>query len=557
MPIFEWLPRTTKKTLWADLVAGLTGAVIVLPQGIAFALIAGLPPEVGLYTAMIGPVIAAFFQSSYHIISGPTTAISIVVFGILSQVAEPMSMQFVEYAVILTFLAGAFQLLLGALRLGVLVNFVSHAVIIGFTAGAAVLIAAKQLKNVLGIPVPRGITFYEIMQFIGLHLAGINYYALTVGLGTLISALFFKRFIPKLPYMLLAMIFGSLLNIWIDGTAHGVQLIDKIEAIFPEFHAPELNFENIRLLSAGAVTVGFLSLIQSISIARAIAVHSHQRIDANQEFIGQGITHMVSSFFRCYVGAGSFTRSGVNFQAGAKSPLSGIFASSFLLAILLFIAPWTAYLPTPAMGGIIVLVGYNLIDFVHIKKIIHASKYETAVMIVTFVTTLLFRQLDYAIYIGVLLALIFYLMYTSTPRIVLLGKDLKNKTDGYSNVKLYNLKEHPLYRIARIDGSIYFGAVDHIAEKLFDLSLQDAPNYLILDLKGVNFVDVSGVEFLLHERKRWQELGGDLFICNLKKPVRDFFKKGGFAEEFGMSNIFKDRSDALQYVENLLNPSSA
>ena len=556
MPIFQWLPKTTKKTLWADIVAGLTGAVIVLPQGIAFALIAGLPPEIGLYTAMIGPVIAAFFQSSYHIISGPTTAISIVVFGILSQVAEPMSQQFVEYAVILTFLAGLFQLLLGALRMGILVNFVSHAVIVGFTAGAAVLIAAKQLKNVLGISVPRGITFAEILQYIGVHLAQINYYTALIGVATFVSALLFKKFIPKLPYMLLAMIFGTLLNIWIDGTAHGVQLIDKIEAVFPEFHIPALTIDNIQILSAGAVTVGFLSLIQTISIARAIAVHSHQRIDANQEFIGQGIVHMVSSFFRCYVGAGSFTRSGVNFQAGAKSPISGIFASAFLLAILLFIAPWTAYLPTPAMGGIIILVGYNLIDFHHIKKIFHASRYETVVMVVTFATTLLFRQLEFAIYIGVVLALIFYLMRTSTPRIVLLGKDPSNNTDGYSNIKLYNLQENPLYRIARIDGSIYFGAVDHIAEKLFDLSLDEAPKYIILDLKGVNFVDVSGAEFLLHERKRWVQLGGDLYLCNLKKPVRDFLKEGGFAQEFGMTNIFKHRTEAIQYVEHLLSSQS-
>ncbi len=552
MPIFEWLPNTTKKTLWADILAGLTGAVIVLPQGIAFALIAGLPPEIGLYTAMIGPVIAAFFQSSYHIISGPTTAISIVVFGILSQVAEPMSQQFVEYAIVLAFLAGVFQLLLGALKMGKLVNFVSHAVVIGFTAGAAVLIAAKQLKNVFGMPVPRGITFFEILQYLGLHLSQINGYAALVGIATLVSAVLFKKLIPKLPYMLLAMIFGTLLNIWIDGTAHGVQLIDKIEAVIPVFHLPALTIGNIRLLSAGAVTVGLLSLIQTISIARAIAVHSHQRIDANQEFIGQGITHIIGSFFRCYVGAGSFTRSGVNFQAGAKSPLSGIFASAFLLAILLFIAPWTAYLPTPAMGGIIVLVGYNLIDFVHIKKIIKASRTETIVMLTTFVTTLLFRQLDFAIYIGVVLALIFYLMRTSTPRIVTLAKDKSNKTDGYSNAHLYDLVEHPLYRIVRIDGSIYFGAVDYIAENLFDLSMEEAPKYVILDLKGVNFVDVSGIEFLLHEHKRWIELGGDLFLCNLKKPVRDFLKKSSFVQEYGMENIFKNRAEAIEYVEDKL-----
>ena len=391
-PFLLWWPRVNGKSLKADIMAGLTGAVIVLPQGVAFAMIAGLPPIYGLYTAMVTPVIAALFGSSWHLISGPTTAISLVVFATLTSYAEPNTPEFVQLALTLTFLAGVYQFVLGLIRMGTLVNFVSHTVIIGFTAGAAVLIATSQMKHLLGITLPKGGEFLHTWEFVFVQMGETNVYALGIGLATLVAAIAFRYFLPKWPYMLFAMVLGSILSIVIQGESHGVILVGELSAGLPPFAVPDLSGNTIRLLAGDAFAIALLGLIEAVAIARAIAVHTHQRIDGNQEFIGQGLSNLVGSFFSSYAGSGSFTRSGINHQAGAQTPLAAIFAAIFLALILLLVAPYAAYLPIPCMAGIILYVAYKLIDFHHIRDIFRSSRSETAILLVTFLATLFFRS---------------------------------------------------------------------------------------------------------------------------------------------------------------------
>jgi len=297
--------------------AGLTGAVIVLPQGVAYALIAGLPPEYGLYTAIVTPVIAGLFGSSLHLVSGPAAAISIVVLSVVSNVFPPDSAEFIPAVLTLTFLTGLIQLALGLARLGVLVNFISHTVVIGFTAGAAVLIASSQMKYVLGLPVPTNSSFTQTWTALAQQLGATNFYALTIALATVLSTLFLKRVNPRLPTMLFGMIMGSLLCWLIDGGRQGVPLVGGL----PGFTVPDFSFHTINALLPGAVAVAILGLVEAVSIARAIAMRSGQRIDGNQEFIGQGLSNTGASFFSCFAGSGSFTRSGVNYDAGAQTPL--------------------------------------------------------------------------------------------------------------------------------------------------------------------------------------------------------------------------------------------
>jgi len=288
LPFLAWWPLVGRDSIKADLLAGLTGAVIVLPQGVAFAMIAGLPPEYGLYTAMVTPIIAALFGSSLHLISGPTTAISIVVFSAISHHADPGTAEFISLTLTLTFLAGVYQLAFGLARLGTLVNFVSHSVVIAFTAGAAILIMTSQLKHVLGVYVPKGESFLHTWVDVFNGIGDINYYILTVALSTLISALLFKRFLPRLPYMLLAMIFGSLVSLLLNGEAHGVHLVGEMPAHLPPLSMPDFSIATIRQLAPEAFAVALLGLIEAVSIARSVATKSHQHIDGNQEFIGQG-----------------------------------------------------------------------------------------------------------------------------------------------------------------------------------------------------------------------------------------------------------------------------
>ena len=413
--------------------AGLTGAVIVLPQGVAFATIAGLPPEYGLYTAMVTPIIAALFGSSFHLVSGPTTAISIVVFSAISHHAEPGTAEFLSLTLTLTFLAGVYQLAFGLARLGALVNFVSHTVVIGFTAGAAILIATSQMKHISGIYVPKGESFLHTWVDLYDGSSTLNLYLLGIAIITLLSAILIKKLYPKLPNLLIGMVAGSLLALVLKNFTDDIQLVGEIPAQLPPFSMPEFSLETIRMLAPEAFAVALLGLIEAVSISRAVATKSYQRINPNQEFIGQGMSNIVGSFFSSYAGSGSFTRSGVNYSAGAKTPLSAIFAALFLMIIVLLIAPLTAYLPIAAMGGVILLVAYKLIDFHHIRQTLRFSKTESSILLTTFFATL-FLELEFAIYLGVLLSLVLFLAKTSTPGIPTLSID-----DSPESLKTGNL----------------------------------------------------------------------------------------------------------------------
>ena len=448
-PFLAWWPMVNAQTLRTDLFAGITGAVIVLPQGVAFATIAGLPPEYGLYTAMITPIVAALFGCSRHLISGPTTAISIVVFSAISKHAEPGSAQFIEQALTLTFLAGLYQFAFGVARLGVLVNFVSHTVVIGFTAGAALLIATSQIKHVFGIPIPAGESFADVWMHIFSSIGQTNFNVFAVAMTTLFTAILMKKIFPKLPNLLFGMIAGGVLASLLGGESVGLKMVGGIPAQLPPLSVPNLSADAIRDLGSEAFAVALLGLIEAVSISRAIASRSHQRIHGNQEFIGQGLSNMVGSFFSSYAGSGSFTRSGINFTAGAVTPMSAIFAAVCLMLIILLIAPWMAYLPIAAMGGVILLVAYNLIDFHHIKKIFKISRSEASVLLVTFFATL-FMELEFAIYLGVMLSLIIFLSRTSMPVIVTLAPDPDNQKQKLINVAKKPLKQCPQLKIIRI-----------------------------------------------------------------------------------------------------------
>lgn len=550
-PFLNWLPQVTRQSLLADFIAGITGAIIVLPQGVAFAMIAGMPPIYGLYTAMVTPVIAALFGSSWHLISGPTTAISIVVFASISQFADPGSADFIRLALTMTLLAGAIQLAMGLLRMGTLVNFVSHTVIVGFTAGAGLLIAIKQLRHVLGLDIPSGSSFTATLVELFERMGATNWSVFAVAMTTLAVALLVKKLSPKLPYMLIAMVLGSLLAIQLGGAAAGIITVGELPSAIPSFVIPDLSQSTLRQLFPNAFAVALLGLIEAVAIARSIATKTHQRIDGNQEFIGQGLSNLVGSFFSSYAGSGSFTRSGINHQAGAQTPMAAIFAALILVLILLFVAPLTAYLPIPAMGGIILLVAYNLIDFHHIKTILQSSRRESIVLLVTLLATL-FLDLEFAIYLGILFSLIFYLERTSHPQIATMAPDLEDERRSFTFIiRKEGLKECPQLKVVRVDGSIYFGAIDHIASFFGELYEGEEKQVLII-CNGVNFVDLAGAEWLVSEAAKWKSKGGGLYFSGLKKVSQDVLVDGGFKETIGENHFFASKKEAITTIYKTL-----
>jgi SulP family sulfate permease len=549
-PFLRWWNFMGWDTLRADLLAGLTGAIIVLPQGVAFAMIAGLPPEYGLYTAIVTPIVAALFGSSLHLISGPTTAISIVVFTSISPFAEPGSAAFIRLALTLTCLAGVYQLALGLARMGALVNFVSHSVIVGFTSGAAILIATSQMKHVFGLEIPRGHSFFQVWLNLLSEVRHINPYVIIVALVTLASAVLFKVFLPRLPGMLFAMIIGSLTCLLLSGKQHGVHLLGQMPAHLPPLSLPDFSFDIIRELAPKALAVALLGLIEALSIGRSISMKSRQQIDGSQEFIGQGLSNIVGSFFSSYAGSGSFTRSGINYQAGAMTPLSAVFSAIILSLLLLLIAPLTAYLPIAAMGGIILLVAYNLVDIAHIRSIFRTSWEETAVLLTTFFATL-FLELEFAIYAGVLLSLVLYLNRTAHPSIANLAPnpDMPGFPLMESEVECLNLK------IIRIDGPLFFGAVNHVGEYLANIDKHS--NYkrdvLILGC-GINFIDVAGAEMLAREARRLRVLRATLYLCEFKSEAQQVLERGDYIDVIGADNIFATQTEALARIMPNIDP---
>jgi SulP family sulfate permease len=543
-PFLRWWNFLGWDTVRADLMAGLTGAIIVLPQGVAFAMIAGLPPEYGLYTAIVVPLVAALFGSSLHLISGPTTAISIVIFSSLSPMAEPGSAEFIRLAITLTFLAGIFQLIFGLARMGILVNFVSHSVIVGFTAGAAILIATSQLRHVFGIHLPGSESFFaDWLNIIG-AISSINPYALMVAAGTLCCAVLFKIYRPRWPGLLVAMIIGSLIGLFLGAESHGIRLMESLPGRLPPFSMPDISLDTIRELAPKAFPVALIGLIEALSIARSIASNSRQLIDGNQEFVGQGLSNICGSFFSCYAGSGSFTRSGINYHAGAMTPLSAVFSAVFLALILLLVAPLTEYLPIPAMGGVILLVAFNLIDFKHIRGIVKTSKQEAAILLTTFAATLIFN-LEFAIYAGVLMSLFLYLSRTAHPEVVNLipNPDVPGQYLAQADSRC------PAFKIIRVDGSLFFGAVNHVVEFLQAIDKQlPCKSSLLIVACGINFIDITGAEMLVNEAMRRRGLRGDLYLCGLKQNARDFLERGGYLDSIGADHIFVSETEAITKI---------
>lgn len=552
-PQLSWWASVNPQSLKADFLAGLTGAVIVLPQGVAYAFIAGLPPEYGLYTAIVTPIIAALFGSSHHLISGPTAAISIVVMSVVSSFGIAPGSAFIATTMLLTLLAGLIQLGLGLLRLGTLVNFISHTVVVGFTAGAAVLIGTSQLKHILGVTVGAGLHFYEELMQLARAVADLNPYSLSIGLFTLVCAVIIRRFWRKAPYMLLAMLLGSLFCLLIDGASQGVKLVGALPGTLPPFAIPQLDAESVSRLLSGAFAVALLGLIEAVSIARSIAIRSGQQIDGNQEFIGQGLSNIVGSLFSCYAGSGSFTRSGANYDAGARTPLAAIFAALLLVIILLLVPGMTAYLPMPAMGGIVLLIAWNLIDFEHLLGLARAHRNEAITLVVTLLATLL-AELEFAIYIGVFLSLAFYLRRTSRPRLTVIAPLERENGRYLRNVSRYQNAECPQIQIVRIDGSLFFGSLEHLQRQLNQV-LEQGQGAVLLVAKGVNHIDLAGAQLLQSEIANLERAGRAVVISSLKGYVRDELEAMGQLQKFGPRRFVETTGEALSLLLKQVEPT--
>jgi len=553
LPFLSWAKQTTPQSARQDAMAGLTGAIIVLPQGVAYALIAGLPPEYGLYAAIVPAIIAALFGSSWHLISGPTAALSIVVFTTISPLAQVGTAAYISLVLTLTLMAGLFQLMLSLARMGSLVNFVSHSVVVGFTSGAAVVIATSQIKNALGLDLQSTGNFILNWVAVADNILATHLPSLVVAALTLITLIVIKRWRRKWPNMLIAMVVGSvatqalLLTSW--SSVSQIALVGEIPSQLPPLSTPLITWDLLRQLAPGAMALGLLGLVEAVSIARSVATRSGQQIHGNQEFIGQALSNILGSFSSSYATSGSFTRTGVNYEAGATSPLAALFAAVFLALIVLLFAPLAGYITLPSMAAILLVVAWNLIDWHHIKIIYRAGKNEAMVFSVTFAATLLL-PMEFAIYLGVLLSLVLYLRRTSKPNITALASS--KGAQKLVDVQRSDLPECEAIKIIRIDGSLFFGAVDYVQTALIGISQK----HVLIVASGINFIDLAGTQLLANEAKRLAAKGGGLYLCNLKGRVIKPIIRNGHLGTIGKRHIFATKALALSTIDAKLSDHS-
>ena len=403
------------------------------------------------------------------------------------------------------------------------------------------------MKYFFGVAIPRGSDFFQTLSIFFTNIGTINYYVLMVSLATLLTGITIRKLWPRIPYMIVALLVGSLLawvlNTFWDGHA-SITTVGALLSSLPPLSMPDFSMETIRKLAPGVIAVTLLALTEAISIARSIALRSGQSIDSNQEFIAQGLSNMAGSFFSAYVATGSFNRSGLNYEAGARTPLAAAFSGLLLIGIVLLLAPITAWLPHAAMAAVLFVVAWGLVDFHHIRQTLHGSRSESIIMIATFIATLSF-DLEIAILFGVMLSLGIYLSRTSHPSILIRVPD---KTHQHRFISPKNTPECPQLRIIRIDGSLFFAAVNSIQEKLDALLSEGNRCHLAIVSAGINFIDLSGAEFLTTLATRLRNAGGGLYLIRLKETPYALLEHGGYMETIGRENCFALRPQAIQHI---------
>ncbi len=406
LPFARWLPEYQKPgVVRADLLAGLTGAIVVLPQGIAFALLAGMPPHYGLYAAMVPCIIAALFGSSRLMVTGPANAISLTTMALIAPLAIPESEHYVVLVLTLSFLIGVIQIALGLGGVGKWVEKVPHSVIVGFTAGAAVLIINSQVGTLLGIEIARGTSVLDtiVQTTIAIHQGQWRPQVLALVLITLVTMRLWKPLNRWIPAMLIAVIVGSVALLVLEQyftEFSGVRKVSAIPGALPPLSYPALSLEHLQILFGPVLVMTLLASTEAMAIARALALKRNDSFDANQEFIGQGLANVGGSFFSAYPSSGSFNRSGVNLAANAQTPLAAICAAIFLLVILIFVSPLAEHLPYAVIAALLLAVAWNLIDLGQIRHEFRSGAQEWIPMVITALGTVTI-SLEWAVLAGI------------------------------------------------------------------------------------------------------------------------------------------------------------
>ncbi|MEN8187965.1 MAG: solute carrier family 26 protein [Bacteroidota bacterium] len=552
LPFLEWLPNYKRSWFKNDIMAGITVGVMLIPQGIAYATIAGLPPIYGLYTAMIPQIVYAFLGTSRQLAVGPAAMDSLIVASGVGALAAIGSEHFIILAIVLAFMIGFFQLLFGIFKLGFLVNFLSRPVISGFTSGSAIIIASNQIGNLLGVDIPRDNHIQFLVKNILSQIGNIHSLTFIIGLGAIVILFLLKFFTKRIPASLVIVILGIVV-VYIFGLKDsGLAVIGNIPQGLPEFTIPTINKEIMKELSSLSLTLALIGFMEAISIAKSMeAQHNDNKVRPNQELIALGFGNMIGSFFQTFTATAGFARSAVNDQSGAKTPLSSIFAAIIVGITLLFLTPLFYYLPKTVLAAIIIVAAYGLLDFVMPKKLLTYNIRDLIIL-----NTTLFITIIFGIKEGILTGIVFslaMLIYKSTkPHMAVLGN--VPGTHFYRNITRFKnviIKDEIL--IVRFDAQLYFANTTYFKDTLLELVKEKGEKLrlLIIDGESINALDSSAIYALEEIHNKLTGQGISIAFTGLKGPVRDTLAKSGLMKKIRFDHCFMSIQEAVDCYDQM------
>ena len=550
IPILEWLPNYNTSLFKGDLFAGITVGIVLIPQGIAYALIAGLPPIYGLYCALVPQVMYAIFGSSRQVAIGPVAMDSLIVATGVSTLALVGSENYISIAILLALMVGTIQLIMGIFNLGFIVNFLSKPVITGFTSAVALIIGFNQFRNLLGLDFVQSDQIQIILQGIWLELGNFNYHTATIGLISMIIIIISRRVNKKIPNALMVVILGVLLMKYFGNIFINVSIVKDIPSGLPKFGIPEFDFDLIRNLLPIALTLVMVGYLETISIGKSLeAKQDEYRIRPNQELIALGISNMVGSLFKAYPSASSFSRSAINYESGAKTGMAALISVVMVLITLLFLMPLFYYLPKTVLSAIIIVAVFGLVNFKEAGFLWKANQLDFCLMLSTFIATL-FLGIEFGIITGVGLSLIVLIFRTSRPYVVELGK--VPNSNFYKNKERFEevvLDEDVL--VFRFDAQLFYANASYFRDRLEQMmdNKGSALKLIVLDAESINRVDSTGVEMLKERILFCQKKGIIFYLAGVKGPVRDDLFKSGILEIISLDHFFMRANQAVRFYK--------
>ncbi|MDN3618432.1 solute carrier family 26 protein [Polaribacter undariae] len=550
IPILEWLPNYNTSLFKGDLLAGITVGIILIPQGIAYALIAGLPPIYGLYCALMPQVMYAIFGSSRQVAIGPVAMDSLIVATGVSTLALAGSESYISIAILLALMVGAIQFLMGVFSLGFIVNFLSKPVITGFTSAVALIIGFNQFRNLFGVDFVQSDQLQYVVADVFGRIIDFNHPTTIIGLISVVIIIILRKINKKIPSALIVVILGILILKFFGSSISGVSIVKDIPSGLPIFGIPEFDIDLIRELLPIAFTLVMVGYLETISIGKSLeAKQDEYRIRPNQELIALGISNMVGSLFKAYPTTSSFSRSAINQESGARTGMAALISVVMVVITLLFLTPLFYHLPKTVLAAIIIVAVFNLVNIKEAVFLWKANHLDFWLMLATFIGTLLLG-IEFGIIVGVGLSLIVLIYRTSRPYVAELGK-VPNSNFYRNRSRFEEVIIEDDVLIFRFDAQIFYANSSYFRDKLDEMAYRkgDSLKLIVLDAESINRVDSTGVEMLKERIKFYKKKGITFLLAGVKGPVRDDLFRSGILSIIDINHFFMRSNDAVKFYK--------